>query len=917
MVAGNRFDVTGGIRLLMDKEKLKWDFLDNIYFIYSLIYLVFSTVILFAFLLKGKTFIWLDDGVSQNIVELKSAAEVMKSLLSKSPQYFNYNLIDNNIFFRFFYWGIRAVTGLLVTDNQYLYLYLFFYILQTYTSGIFFILFCRTKNRLKHCNINAILIGTMVYVFTGYTLFTMKQVEFGYVMVVMPLLFILIDRILDKGKGLAFSILITIVILLHVPYFYPLTLVMAIYIIFSVIERVSEDNLKGSAIYCIKKIVFVIGWWLLGIAASGILLVPIAFGIKNSTRMETVISTESLWHYDLKTYLKIVFDYFEPSISTYMILPVFIIWGVLYLLFKKEKSRAEVSASRMMFLSILLYMIPLWGLIAKGFANISNYWYFGMIFFIAYGMVYAAIDLMGARDFNLLLKPLIGSIVYILAYFLVKKGAIIKSYAVWFLIISILIILIKLEFRYKRVILTIVVFINCSSLFFVSTYRSLDKFLDSSSSLSDYYGQFVDSASESIEDSSFYRVEKYSYTGEYNTNLPQWYGYNGTSVFHSSLMKEICNYLNKTENNGYVVNNKISGFDSRSMALALANVKYDLIPKGNEDYIPYEYSKYKENQGYFHDTNIYINNKALPFGYTYSDDSSINDDKINYLNGLELQELMMQVPIVENNEGSTLFSNYHMNSIKLDYEALENSSVKIKDDIIHIQKAKAWIDLQVDCPDNSEIYVRFKDISPNNISNINPGKRNKFYYICCDGIEKEMVQYNEKEFHKINRDNVLINLGYKKQGGQYVCSVQFLSPGEYSLDDIKNQVEVYAQRLDLYDRYIEELSHESLNIEEMTDRYVKGNISVSNDKWICFSVPYSSGWKIYIDGELQNSQKLNYVYLGAVVPEGDHIVELRYSVPGLRLGIFISIIGVIAMLLIAACSIFNKKDRLYHEKNSQ
>ena len=122
--------------------------------------------------------------------------------------------------------------------------------------------------------------------------------------------------------------------------------------------------------------------------------------------------------------------------------------------------------------------------------------------------------------------------------------------------------------------------------------------------------------------------------------------------------------------------------------------------------------------------------------------------------------------------------------------------------------------------------------------------------------------------------------------------------------------------MDSYDRYIEELSFESLNIEEMTDRYVKGNISVSNDKWICFSVPYSSGWKIYIDGELQNSQKLNYVYLGAIIPEGDHVIELRYSVPGLRLGIFISIIGVAIMLLIAVFSISNKREPLHHDRNS-
>lgn len=899
-----------GKKISMKKEKEVISN-NNIYFVYSLNYVIFAIAVFIIFALKRKTFVWLDDGISQNIIELKSSAEFLKNLLIRDTHYyFHYSLIDNNIIFRFFYWGIRNILGLLVEDNQYVFLYLFYYILQTYTSGIFFILFCKRKDILKGCNINAILIGAMVYVFTGYSFYSILQVEFGYVMVVMPLLFISIDRILDKNKGLLFSIVIAITVLLHVPYFYPLTLVMAIYIFFSVIERIPESSLKGCVIYCIKRIFSVIKWWMLGVAASGIFLIPTAYGIKISTRMETVISTVSLWHYDFQTYVSMMFDSFEPSTSTFMILPAFIIWGVLYWIFKTEKSKAELSAMRMMLLSILLYMIPMWGLIAKVFANISNYWYFGMIFFLAYGMVYASKSLMECRSLNVLLKPLICSMFYILAYFSVKKIIVMQSFAIWFLVLTTLFvfILVKSGFKYRKEFLTALVFVNCLCLFVISTWRVTDKFLDSSSSLSEYYGQFVDSASESIEDPSFYRVEKYSYTGEYNTNLPQWYGYNGTSVFHSSLMKEICDYLNKTENNGYVMNNKISGLDGRSMALALANVKYDLIPEKNEDFIPYGYSEYKQNQGYYKDTNIYINNSTLPFGYTYSNGSCISQDKVGHLNGLGLQEIMMQVPIIENEESISEISDYHISTIDLDYEIIENQGIDIVGDKIHILKKNARIDLQITCPDNSELYVRFKDIYPDD--------QTKVFNASCGGIEKQAIQYHKGEFHKINRNNVLINLGYKKQGGEYICSVQFLSPGEYSLDDIKNQVEVYAQRLDSYDRYIEELSFESLNIEEMTDRYVKGNISVSNDKWICFSVPYSSGWKIYIDGELQNSQKLNYVYLGAIIPEGDHVIELRYSVPGLRLGIFISIIGVAIMLLIAVFSISNKREPLHHDRNS-
>ena len=222
-----------------------------------------------------------------------------------------------------------------------------------------------------------------------------------------------------------------------------------------------------------------------GVITSGILWVPTAYGIKNSTRMETVISTDSLWHYDFQTYLKMLFDSFEPSVSTYMILPVFVIWGGIILILKRKKSSAETCALRMMLLSVLLYMIPFWGLLSKGFSNISNYWYFGMIFFFAYGMVYAFNTFMEPENLNSILKPLMGSLLYILAYYLAKGNVVIKSYVIWFLALTILIVFIvkKTKFYYSKELLTVSIFINCLCLFFISTWNIIDNFMDVSTSV--------------------------------------------------------------------------------------------------------------------------------------------------------------------------------------------------------------------------------------------------------------------------------------------------------------------------------------------------------------------------------------------------------------------------------------------------
>ena len=111
-----------GKKILMKKEK-KVISNNNIYFVYSLNYVIFAIAVFIIFALKRKTFVWLDDGISQNIIELKSSAEFLKNLLIRDTHYyFHYSLIDNNIIFRFFYWGIRNILGLLVEDNQYVFL---------------------------------------------------------------------------------------------------------------------------------------------------------------------------------------------------------------------------------------------------------------------------------------------------------------------------------------------------------------------------------------------------------------------------------------------------------------------------------------------------------------------------------------------------------------------------------------------------------------------------------------------------------------------------------------------------------------------------------------------------------------------------------------------------------------------------
>jgi hypothetical protein len=59
---------------------------------------------------------------------------------------------------------------------------------------------------------------------------------------------------------------------------------------------------------------------------------------------------------------------------------------------------------------------------------------------------------------------------------------------------------------------------------------------------------------------------------------------------------------------------------------------------------------------------------------------------------------------------------------------------------------------------------------------------------------------------------------------------------------------------------------------------------------------WAPGWSVTVDGRPARALQANMVLRGVVVPAGEHAVEWRYRVPGLRAGVAISSVGVLVLL---------------------
>lgn len=87
--------------------------------------------------------------------------------------------------------------------------------------------------------------------------------------------------------------------------------------------------------------------------------------------------------------------------------------------------------------------------------------------------------------------------------------------------------------------------------------------------------------------------------------------------------------------------------------------------------------------------------------------------------------------------------------------------------------------------------------------------------------------------------------------------------------------------------------------EEQTkgDKIV-GNIDVTEDGYFTLSVPYDKGFKVYVDGEKIEYEKVNTAFIGFPINEGEHHIEIEYEAQFKKIGMILSLFGMVSYFLI-------------------
>ncbi len=147
-------------------------------------------------------------------------------------------------------------------------------------------------------------------------------------------------------------------------------------------------------------------------------------------------------------------------------------------------------------------------------------------------------------------------------------------------------------------------------------------------------------------------------------------------------------------------------------------------------------------------------------------------------------------------------------------------------------------------------------------------------------------------------EDVLKYLGTYKAGDKVIGRIYL----DYEIDQmvLEQTVEglyICYENRDVLKEYSDILQNRNSTIERNNDRNLSGFIDCNESERLLLTIPYERGWKLYIDGQETAVDKTLGFLMSVQVPEGNHTYEIKYSVPGLTLGIILSILSVIFIVI--------------------
>lgn len=855
--------------------------------LYTAMWIVCALAVYALYRIHEKSFLYIYDGVFQHMPAFEYVQQYVRALLRGNPQglgFFNLTLgqgadvittLNSYDFTDPVSWlaallPLNAVNG--YTASIFIKLYL---------VGLSFGVYCRETGRRNALNIA---LGALAYAFSGATLMTVTRhpnyINWAYY-------FALImaggERYWRKGKKGLLILAVFLNLLTSYYTFFMNAVMFAVYTVLRAACRWSEERTVARAKEELWMCVKTAGVCFVGALVSMVTLLPTLYAYSVNARFNVVSGyQESAWHYPVTYYPRVFISmfaaYMSPSYYTHLGLNA-LIYPAFVLLFTQKKRRPMKAG---LIACAAALALPIAGQFLNGMGYVCNRWSYA----VAFAGSAALVELL-PRMRRLTRAQAVAIVVMTVVYEALcvvapKNDALSITWgamALMAIVAAAVLLAGRLNRRHGAALLAGVVLLG-------ALYQTVFTYADFAGA---YTHDFVpedkvefalrghSSAAAAGLDEGFSRVDEQDVW----TNTDGINGTYGTEWWWSLLPYWMSDYHHAFELNTMHQNCNFRGLDGRTEVLETASVKYYTAPAAETACVPYGYERIDDGAGAFA---VYENQYALPVGYAYKGYMLHAD--YDALSAVERQMAQLQCAVVDSPVEGFEAVTPDTRTIPLAYEIVETGDVELVEGGLHVTADDGWLRLRADVPEDCELYLVLDgakipdDGHDGTIMTIDVARE-------ADGVSLRKTGWLTQITYKwpVVRDALTYNLGHDMPGVNDVV-VTFSRDMWLECDSI----DLVAVPMQPYARQAEALRAASMTNAQVGGDRISGDIALDAPGILQISVPYSAGWKAWVDGARAKVLRSDDMYMAIPLSAGAHTIEMRYETPYLKAGAALSVL---------------------------
>ena len=922
----------------------------NTYLIYTLLFIIIAFLAFFWFIVFGKTLIYKDDAYFQHY-----------SFLVKLRRFVSDIVHGNGISLWSWDTGHGADTlgnFAFVICDPFAYIaaafkpefidvgYTISVVIRLYAAGLAMIAFLRYRSK----NFLQCIVGGVAYAFSSWAIGSGLAHDFFLnPLVFFPLIILGVDKIDRENKPFVFVASVFISLITSFYFSYMSALLAITYII---IKYFFESQNRKIAADFFKRFFRFVLYAIIAVAIAAPVFIPVFYTLVHANKSSGADIHFFLTLKGLLCYLPSFISNTEINGNYSLTALAMICLAMVPAAIIDYRKKINRFPSLMALICLVMAAFPIFGSIFNALSYSVGRWCYMLAFFFVWASV-SALDLDKFKDeeYKQSYKTILTVIVIVMAVALILSKLIFNVFNDENLYIGIMNLLFLLVFGYvvcgskeyrriskSAVVITLMV-INLGLLYFIqfspNTSNKLEKFMK----ISETYKQYMSSAQRvetQIKDDDFYRVDQienstptsYAIFTHTPSNENVFFGTRSIYSYISTIDNRIFTF-NKTlcNNAGYYRRVCYCSNDNRSRINFLQGVRY--FVGNNKDknlkisqYSGYGYKDYKTIDG----IDVLKNKYKASLGYVFNNKISESDFmKYDYL---DREQIMMQACVVSDDNKTSVSDiskgDIVLDSENVDYEVVDQSGLNLSDGNIKVSSGDSKLTINTGEIKNSEVYIVFKNLKKKplpyqeykesvlrNSKNLDiesykfDVEKISYYphgnfniYINKPGITKRLINADGDNQGFVDVKDYIANLGYYKSTEGNI-TIDFKDIGDYTYDSI----EVVAVPQENFDIQANKLENNRLKVSTLHDNYIKGTVSAENDGLLYLSIPYTKGWKVYIDGEEQETYVADITFTGVDIDKGEHTVELKYRPVGFKAELIVCGAGIVifAMILVYQC----------------